>query len=997
MFNFKVYTKKDGAYNNKIDGVAVFPLSIGELLDEQLDEAHLTVKLSKTEHFEPLTDVRIELLQDNEVVKNLYMIIASDNSFEFPIGKKTYTHNLYLIERTKLLEGILCQSITFTNSLGNTFTKGAFNPQPLQNSDQDPYNEWTGEYLAIIDGIANPIEKGIEFTTPTPREIFDKINPNDVYNLYLSDYYLWEKGYETKRMYSSVKVDVDGKTTSSVTDEYSGDYRDQSITFIPGELNTITYDLAIATKTGTGAVTTRVYLYQFKYTLNGVSNRYPLKPYTITDCINRVLDLAEPLMVGETPKYTLNEAQATEFDKIKAPEFTMTQCTLREQLKIIGNYIHAEVRLGGYDANGVYKPNQIFFDKYGQANKTSLSNAPYVYRGQKQDISQYCTDIQTNASNIVNSLNYAQGVIIEPDATNTKTLRTESINLKLTESTSKVMTQLPIYKITKVECGLYDDNGKLLFDITDITPYVFEAHEYFSTLSSYEGTYPYAKTYAIYYTQGEKGLDGLFFKPESALNPVWENYAITNILNAVTGRNENNKTFEDHFPTLCFRVSYLPIYEAKFSHNKQLVIPSSKKFSQVYNQSDNLIETSYYGENIKGVAQRLGNVEQTRTYYLHNIDDIPKVQDSIDGFVISAVNTELLWGYIKCTVALSKGFNRISQYVGINSNKRIAEVSEKQAYKRDILIKEYVVLGDDMPFLLEAKTFKNYDSIYQTFIPDTDNPINPVTACVFSPYSNTEKKEIVRALKLPVVSSSFGNSMVFSFAFKDNYSAGEQVTVIDEKITPKPYWQTDTRYCDYYGKIKCADIMLLNKIENKGLTQAKTPEYIKGNDTAVIKSDYPYLIRKDNREILSFNFEVEFVTNRSDYIIGSALASLNPLINVNKRTDKAEVRFYPRKIGAFESKIDVYDTYEEGEITIDSTGIMSITFPTGYQFESWAIVTPTYVGDEKTFEDEDGNISTEREILGGDLLLACNKSKADYGNLTGDDIHISLKYKIYNE
>ncbi|MBQ7760449.1 MAG: hypothetical protein IJ400_00180 [Clostridia bacterium] len=29
---------------------------------------------------------------------------------------KAYKHDIYLIERTKLLEGIVCQSIAFTNS-----------------------------------------------------------------------------------------------------------------------------------------------------------------------------------------------------------------------------------------------------------------------------------------------------------------------------------------------------------------------------------------------------------------------------------------------------------------------------------------------------------------------------------------------------------------------------------------------------------------------------------------------------------------------------------------------------------------------------------------------------------------------------------------------------------------------------------------------------------------------------------------------------------------
>lgn len=37
---------------------------------------------------------------------------------------QTYTHNLYLIEKTKLLEGILCQSLSFTNVLGKQWGKG---------------------------------------------------------------------------------------------------------------------------------------------------------------------------------------------------------------------------------------------------------------------------------------------------------------------------------------------------------------------------------------------------------------------------------------------------------------------------------------------------------------------------------------------------------------------------------------------------------------------------------------------------------------------------------------------------------------------------------------------------------------------------------------------------------------------------------------------------------------------------------------------------------
>ncbi|MBQ7788049.1 MAG: hypothetical protein IJ398_00175 [Clostridia bacterium] len=68
----------------------------------------------------------------------------------------------------------------------------------------------------------------------------------------------------------------------------------------------------------------------------------------------------------------MNPVQARKWENELAPEFTMTQCTLREQLKIIGGYIHAEPRLGGYDENGVYQENWIFFDEYGQGTEANI-------------------------------------------------------------------------------------------------------------------------------------------------------------------------------------------------------------------------------------------------------------------------------------------------------------------------------------------------------------------------------------------------------------------------------------------------------------------------------------------------------------------------------------------------------------------------------------------------------------------------------------------------
>ena len=86
MNNFSVYIKDNGTYD-KINAIAVFPFSFGQLLDEQLDEARLVVKLSPKEHYEPLTEVKIELLENGNVVKEYYFVVAQDNAYEFPIKK----------------------------------------------------------------------------------------------------------------------------------------------------------------------------------------------------------------------------------------------------------------------------------------------------------------------------------------------------------------------------------------------------------------------------------------------------------------------------------------------------------------------------------------------------------------------------------------------------------------------------------------------------------------------------------------------------------------------------------------------------------------------------------------------------------------------------------------------------------------------------------------------------------------------------------------------
>ena len=101
-----------------------FPLKWSDLLDEQLDEATLSILRAKTEVFQPFTmvtlSVRSEENADDET-KTYYA--ASDKADEIPPGSERYNHELYLIEETKWLERFVIPSAGFINALGRTYVE----------------------------------------------------------------------------------------------------------------------------------------------------------------------------------------------------------------------------------------------------------------------------------------------------------------------------------------------------------------------------------------------------------------------------------------------------------------------------------------------------------------------------------------------------------------------------------------------------------------------------------------------------------------------------------------------------------------------------------------------------------------------------------------------------------------------------------------------------------------------------------------------------------
>lgn len=724
-------------------------------------------------------------------------------------------------------------------------------------------------------------------------------------------YYNFDTAEENK-----ITVTVpNGTVTTIATDINSGG----SISLTQSGLYSIRY---IGHTKRTFGGTARYSDFSIRIELMSVANEEPLPKWTITDVIERLLDVHETHLESEQPKYHLNAAQAEEFSKIEAPEFAFTRMTLREALDQVGAYIHGMARLRG---------DEIYYDMLGGTEQATLADPKYPYIAHKirHDVESYATRLDANVDNFVNILDVEGGVITEPYTGGYKTVRSEEAYARITDGNMIISTSLPIYSISKIEVGPLPNGSQG----GDITPYVFEAAEY-GAISSFEGIYPNSKAYAIYYTQGQKNIKGLSFKSPSVIGGAGSKYAISNIIKEVTGYDitpdwwstlVNGEEVEQNYPKLSFRVTYTPIFSSRVQEHK-LYYKDMKQRTLAYNQGANFIESRSFGENMRGTIARTGNAELTRTYRLATTKLIPKVgQLWGDDYYVNSVAVSISPLYINCTIELSKDFNRLSKYIGINSSRRFYEVSEKQAYDRDIAYSDYIIIGDPeesdglqmlnngLP-LKEARgaALDIRNTFYQaeSSLSDQNRPVSGVSIMTYDK-DNTQ----VGSVTLPVVSTAMGNTMVFSFYMEDNYSAGKQ-SRYSKNGEVGGWWQMDVPYCDYYGRFETMSVYF-GKTGTSQAAVGGSPASMLPQGTYVppgLQTDLYTItnprgnrlkVRKNNTETIRMHYQVHYVTNRKNIIVGPALTHNCPLVRGVRTGHSAALYVLQKKIGRFDSAIDL--------------------------------------------------------------------------------------------
>lgn len=521
----------------------------------------------------------------------------------------------------------------------------------------------------------------------------------------------------------------------------------------------------------------------------------------------------------------------------------------------------------------------------------------------EQSTEDYFTGLDSYADNIIdNTVNGSVGLPIPTSP------RCESEDLAITDNTVMIETPSPIYKVDKAEQWYSKTIGT---DKTDITPYIFEKSEY-DLLTDYQGQFPTAKQYAMYYTQGAKNIRGLTLKPEVwdflGINQNVQEVAAVKIFEAASGEQYDE---DEGLARQLYRIKYTPIQSRRLKQYRTLIDDRPSWNVSYYNQSANTLDAKNFGNNMKFMLAQKGNRLTVVTYRLLGTADgatimsqIPKPGQTLNGDFMSQVDVEQERHSVKITVWAVKNYNRKSQYVELNANKRFYEVSEKQSVLRTLnrsfeyrfgakdTSADWAMLdGDDIKAITGQAPSSAADDGH-SFYPigeDTTKRISQVYVCMYSA-DDAGGEQIGEELLLPVSATGVGNSMAFHFEMADNYSAGNQAISYDGQRAKRMLRAVP--YGDDYGEFVsmtmtfCRDAVGVvdNNLYSAYEYQAfALPQFV-GTlppSGSIVAFSRTVNVAKDSREQIAADIQVHFRATRASIVVGSALGERMPIVNAH--------------------------------------------------------------------------------------------------------------------
>lgn len=855
----------------EVTAYACYPFS-GELtLDRSLDQAFIDLKATpRSAPYPPFSEVVIT----PNIGEPTTFVIASDE-VDTIIKTGLSNHRILLCEETKKLERIICPGKTFVQPLVKNYEQTQAPPQSLSGGFKtlsDLFIEYT--WLSnSVNGTGVYFDQEADWTTRVPSTIDGVYSGSSALPSMLTVFNFGLTGNNRLAGYAIILVDaLSGELVDSargVKLTYAN--TDPTVT-LPSRVGS--YYVYYIANFGAG----EAYQYAAAYAVSVANTNATQKPpLYITDVTNQLLEIAEPIRQGDTPRYTLDAATATKYAATPCAELNLPNgATLREDLDEIAGIVHCITRL---------KNGKIYFDPVGDPNlaDTAKLGDPASVRS-SANLEKYATHLDSFVDNLMNAQDPQQGAISDPFIGIYKTCRAlvSNTDARVTVSNCRINTIFPIEKIEKVEV-LYNGNAY------DITAFIYEKSEY-DLLETNSGVYPYAKAYALYYTQGQRDIDGLTHRAETTLFPSLQNYAIANILSVVTGQNLDWKS--DLFGTAildyAFNVTYISAVRGRVRAAKKDINDIVSPSALAFNQGAPRLSSVNFGERLKGETAMLSEPE---VHLCFKTSDLSAVMDSVgrlyewdgDRYYISKVTYKVWSGYIIAEMNLSRNFNQLGRFVSINNAFRQFEIDDN-SQEECIVYEDYAVFTTAEPTTVPNDSLSSGDNLLSA-IRNVIDDVNvtsgnhQVTLCSARTIDGSSNK--IADVLLPVQAIALGNSLLFNFRFSDNYSAGEFLQPQGGyKLTrATPYGDPLYGEARYVGFQLCSDPAYVSGADRIAIGNRIPLETSDITRTVQATTTFsrPLIVNKSSRDIPNITYQLHHVTD-SGLIFGTALTNRNRLV-----------------------------------------------------------------------------------------------------------------------
>ncbi len=594
---------------------------------------------------------------------------------------------------------------------------------------------------------------------------------------------------------------------------------------------------------------------------------------------------------------TIDEETAASLRTRTVYETIFEQKNLWEVLLQSGYYKHAIPRLD-FATDGTDR----FALKYRQLGNTKkkadTSNKITVFNS--RNLSEFFTQYDSYVTNLFSPQNIIDewGVV-----------KTSDSNYLVSNNTAEIHAKYPLEEIIEFDLTY----GGATASALDM---VFEEAIY-SILTPSIDVRP-SKACALYYKLGDTKIVGLNYAPPSVNNDA--PYALKTILSALFGVDASgNIQFND--------IRYHIKYRTQDSLRVSQVRPDLQNFmknssyekyphhEQYFGQQDKIIDSERFTANLFGKLIRVGNA----VYQRQECADAGSEKESgdlveINGepYYVTATENEYYADAILQKVTYSKNFNQLANIVTIPSEPRFYEVSERSQVRREVRLMDFLLLTTKENSTAASPTFINNSKwreiaksvlfadgsfalpnfAYTRFKADKKRSHNGIPTNKLFPSSEITRtssnsvrpKESSdhRDVIVPLLHFPLKNAIVFEWDMDDNFKAGDSIdTTISGTGNTRDdayYSMQSVRYCDVMGRADLFSFRLFNKT-NWTTAQARRLPFAESNDFVPTESASAFYLTdslsigldKDNREALSFNYQINLLQEDTTFITYSNL------------------------------------------------------------------------------------------------------------------------------